>query len=592
MTRLPFTNKELIFLCLLLCVYSFIAFLNLGSPKSPRTGWKPAAQSESFIIDLGGKQDVKYISCFGGISGEGRYDLEYSQDGTNWMKDRALIPSLFAWKRTEYDFSAAFIRLTVEIPGSTLYEAGIWGEENNMYRLLRVKNIIPVKISPLSEGSPANLFDEQAAVPFTPSFYNSMYFDEIYTARTAYEYLHGMEPFEWTHPPLGKLIIAGGIFLSGMGPFGWRVMGALFGIGMLIILYLLARGLFNSRKYAFFALILFAADFLHFTESRIGTVDTFAVFFIILMYYFMYCFYSGDLFKNGLKKAACPLLLSGLFFGLGISVKWISFYAGAGLAVIFFAAVFRSFQEYRSCAARKINAGKNIPDGDAETLKASVRRYPGEILKLAGIAALSFIVIPASVYVLSYLPTPFARGPGLDQILGNQLNMLRYHTSLNATHPYASKWWTWPLMLKPVWYYSGHEYFPAVTVSTIAAMGNPAVWWPGILAVIACLIAGIKTRDKKAFFILTGFFAQYLPWILVQRLTWIYHFYAAVPFMVLCAVYIMRHITEKKTWTRFLIYGWLAAAAALFIIFYPVISGMPAGRDYVQLLKWLPEWPF
>ena len=66
-----------------------------------------------------------------------------------------------------------------------------------------------------------------------------MYFDEIYHARTAYEFLHGLPTYENTHPPLGKILISVGIAIFGMNPFGWRIMGTLFGIAMLPFLYLL-----------------------------------------------------------------------------------------------------------------------------------------------------------------------------------------------------------------------------------------------------------------------------------------------------------------------------------------------------------------
>ena len=48
-------------------------------------------------------------------------------------------------------------------------------------------------------------------------------FDEIYHARTAYEHILGMKPYENSHPPLGKLFISLGILAFGMNPFGWRI---------------------------------------------------------------------------------------------------------------------------------------------------------------------------------------------------------------------------------------------------------------------------------------------------------------------------------------------------------------------------------
>lgn len=86
-------------------------------------------------------------------------------------------------------------------------------------------------------GNAWQLTDEQNTVPLYPSYMNSTYFDEIYHARTAYEHILGLEPYENTHPTLGKLIISVGIRIFGMNPFGWRFMGTLFGVLMLPALY-------------------------------------------------------------------------------------------------------------------------------------------------------------------------------------------------------------------------------------------------------------------------------------------------------------------------------------------------------------------
>ena len=52
------------------------------------------------------------------------------------------------------------------------------------------------------------MFDENDTFPADGiSFRNSTYFDEIYHARTAYEFLHGLPTYETTHPPLGKVIL-------------------------------------------------------------------------------------------------------------------------------------------------------------------------------------------------------------------------------------------------------------------------------------------------------------------------------------------------------------------------------------------------
>ena len=57
-------------------------------------------------------------------------------------------------------------------------------------------------------ASADTLCDEADTVPAASTYYNSTYFDEIYHARTAYEHLRGVYPYEVSHPPLGKEILS------------------------------------------------------------------------------------------------------------------------------------------------------------------------------------------------------------------------------------------------------------------------------------------------------------------------------------------------------------------------------------------------
>ena len=70
---------------------------------------------------------------------------------------------------------------------------------------------------------------------------SKMYFDEVYFARSAENYVNHMIPNERTHPPLGKLIQATGVAVFGETPFGWRIMGVVFATLMIPLMYLLGR---------------------------------------------------------------------------------------------------------------------------------------------------------------------------------------------------------------------------------------------------------------------------------------------------------------------------------------------------------------
>ena len=125
-------------------------------------------------------------------------------------------------------------------------------------------------------------------------FLNSSYFDEIYHASTAWEHLHGIWPYEISHPPLGKEILSLGILLFGMTPFGWRFSGTLVGILMLPAMYRFLKRLFGTGRVPVLGTALLASGFLHYVQTRIATVDSYAVFFILLMYDAMYAWLSSN----------------------------------------------------------------------------------------------------------------------------------------------------------------------------------------------------------------------------------------------------------------------------------------------------------
>ena len=152
--------------------------------------------------------------------------------------------------------------------------------------------------------------------PLYATYENSAYFDEIYHARTAYEHILNLEPYENTHPPLGKYLISLGIRLFGMNPFGWRCVGTFFGVLMLPALYYLIKKLLGSTWLCALGTLLFAFDFMHFTQTRIATIDTYAVFFLLLMYGAMAAFLRRDLLRDSWKQLLPPLLLCGVFTGL------------------------------------------------------------------------------------------------------------------------------------------------------------------------------------------------------------------------------------------------------------------------------------
>ena len=73
------------------------------------------------------------------------------------------------------------------------------------------------------------------------------YFDEVYHAKTALQYLRGEPPTEWVHPPTAKLLIAVGVALFGYAPWAWRLAPALAGTLLAPVFFLLARRVLATR---------------------------------------------------------------------------------------------------------------------------------------------------------------------------------------------------------------------------------------------------------------------------------------------------------------------------------------------------------
>ncbi|OCT10632.1 hypothetical protein A8709_22580 [Paenibacillus pectinilyticus] len=616
-----FSKKDVLYLGALVVVYTIIALFHLGGHKDPTTFWKPTNAGETVIADLGGPHQITRINSFAGV-GEGAYSYWFSKDGEQWqdaMPVKSDHTKVFTWNTVEANKEARYVKIVIDTQEGAalhLHEIGIFGDGGTTP--LPIIGVKEQDVNSADEGKTANLFDEPSVVPYTPTYMNGTYFDEIYHARTAYEHLHKIEPYESTHPPLGKIFISLGIYIFGLNPFGWRIIGTLFGVGMIPIMYVFAKRMFGRSEYALIAAFLFTFDFMHFAQTRISTIDVYGVFFIMLMFYFMYRYTTLSFFREKLWTTLIPLGVSGLFFGIGAASKWIVIYGGAGLALLLLISLWERFREYQF--ARRLlredrqevletEAGAEaVVEDSVEENAENERLSVAETAQLQRVqklfvrntlltllwCVLTFVIIPAGVYTLSYIPFMMVPGPGhgLKDVVTYQKHMYDYHKNLVATHPFSSPWWEWPMMIRPIWYYQA-KLMPTGMLSSIVSFGNPLVWWPGFIAVLLAFYTAITRKDKMLRMLLIAYCSQYLPWILVPRLTFIYHYFAMVPFLVLILTYYIKDYLEKgPVHKRRWVYGYLVAVFVLFVLFYPILSGMIIPAKYSFFLRWMPGWNF
>lgn len=550
-------------IAVLTAVYAVAAFTGLGSARDPQRFCTLEA-GESATLALDGVHSIGTVWYYTGLY-TGEYTLAYSDDGITYTAAGTMpqgYADLFKWLHPQPAGTAPATAAYVRVTASAHLELGELALLDAQGERIAVREIT-------GPASAAALCDEADTVPASSTYCNSSYFDEIYHARTAYEHLRGVYPYEVSHPPLGKVILSLGIALFGMTPFGWRCMGALFGVAMLPLMWDLLRRMFRDDRVALCGAALLAFDFMHLTQTRIATIDSFATLFILLMYLFLYRYFTEGRLRH---LAAC-----GVTFGIGAATKWTCLYAGAGLGVLWALHwVFQGVQAHR--------------DGDG-------RRYVRRLISNIGFCLVFFVLVPGMIYYASYYPYGAARGlHGAGMyftreyaaiVLENQRFMFTYHAGLVATHPYSSRWWQWLLDLRPILYYLSYG---DGTVSTIGAFVNPLLCWGGLLALPVLVYHAVR-RDRTALFILVGYLAQVLPWVFISRLTFEYHYFAATLFLVLALGYVFDRLRQRGYFG--IVYAFTAASGALFALFYPVLTGVTVSRSYAwNVLKWLPDWPF
>ena len=616
--RLHMKRADWAIMLALTVIYGVVGFWGLGDTKAPQGGYTSTAADEYVVIDLGERHENFHIYYYGGVS-QTAFSVAESDDGVNYKAPvdcKYLIGDCYKWQAVRqpvYDdhgtvtdvtsgmlpFNGRYLRITFEGAASALWEVAAVDENGNVIPPVSAEAFGGVE-GRMSDA--ASLIDEQDTVPAVPSYMNSMYFDEIYHARTGYEHAHGQSTYETTYPPLGKVFMGICIKLMGMTPFAWRFAGALCGVLMVPAMYLLAKTLLGSAIWSSLCTLLLSADCMHFTQTRIATIDSFPVLFMMLMFLFMARWMKMSFYHQRLRDTFVPLALSGVNMGLAIASKWIGCYGAVGLAVLFFA---RFYQLWR----QSVYAKKHENEDPAFARAAALFRDRG--IKTILACFVFFVFVPIAIYVASYIPylAPYGgfkwNAATFRRLWDAQTLMLDYHANLVAEHFFASPWYEWPLIVKPMWYYQGEFEAPGM-ISTILSFGNPAVWWTGLGGILFALcysvyrnalpalgaLAGREDEDDRAMpIICVAFLSGYLPWVLVSRLTFIYHYFASVPWIIIATALGLKYLSRHHKKLAYVLAAVLAVAAvALFVAFYPLASGIEVPRAWFDAVAWFDGW--
>lgn len=528
-------NKKDIFIVIsIMIIYGIITFINLGDLNGINTYHNSKSKS-SIKLNIDNK-DVYKIKYYTGYN-DAKFNINLkNQNDELIILDEIKSRGIFTWNEIILDhLNTKEIELEFE-EESTLGEIALYDSNN---KLVKYKTNIK------------EINDEEKIIPKEISYMNTTYFDEVYFARTAYEYVYNLKIYEWTHPPLGKIIEAIPIYITHkLSPFNYRLMSNISGILIVGVMYIMGAIFFKKRKYAILTSIIMSLDTLHFVHTRMGTLDPHLVLFILLANMFMLLFTKTDKFKY--------LLFSGIFFALSISIKWTGMYGGIALAIIYFFHIIKT---------RTINI-KHIEKG-----------------------FLYFVLIPIVIYISTFLifSNNYIKTTNINKVIEQNVVMYNYHSKLDTEHFFSSKWYTWPISYKPVWLHE--QKYDDNTKETISNVGNIILWIGGIIGLIYIMYKSIKKKDEKCIYLIATILSLWLPYSFISRIMFLYHYYPVIPFILLALMHLLKDINENKK-IKFIVPIFVAASILFFVIYYPVTSGIRTNVEYIEKLKLLKSWYF
>lgn len=445
------------------------------------------------------------------------------------------------------------------------------------------------------------------------------------------------------HPMIGKWMIAVGLRLFGAdNGAGWRFSAAVVGTLSVLLLARLATRLFRSPLLGATAGLLLAVDGVHLTESRTALLDVFLMFWVLLGFALVLrdrewsrarlAHLTAVRLARGHARSLGVgprlgvrwwLVAAGVALGLAAGVKWSGIYAVAVLGVLVYV--------WDTTARRAVG-------GRAWFASGVVRGGVPAFLALVPTAALTYVAGWWSWFAspgaykrqwaadLRAAGDPVPRGwlpDPLNSWWEYHLSMWTFHNNLDSEHAYEAHPAGWVLQLRPTSFYWPKPAPPPEAcgadrcVEAITSVGNPVVWWLAAVALVVLVHLAVRTRDWRAWAVLAGYAAMYLPWFAYAHRT-IFTFYsvAFVPFVVLCLTYVLgwamglvrapaaragtstdadadadadaARVPTRRGWALYATVVGLAVVVAVF--FWPVWTGATVSYDFWRLHMWLPSW--
>ena len=428
------------------------------------------------------------------------------------------------------------------------------------------------------------------------------------------------------HPPLGKIMMAIGQWTFGLTSFGWRLSAAVVGTLAILMLARIVRRMTRSTLLGCVAGLLLALDGLELVLSRTAILDIFLMFWVLAAFGFLVI--DRDRTVARMTAAGGAAAVSGDMTGPGLGIRWLRVAAGLclGAAVatkwngLWFLVAFAGLALAWDLGARRAARFANWQLGG---LRHDAKWLP-----------LWFLAAPFALYVASWSGW-FATGNGYDRMWavqnGNhtpvwsaidswfQYNhwMLQFGLGLSSFQSYKSNPVGWMVLARPISFYWCST--PKCGVATgqaseVLAIGTPAIWWGGTLALAVCLfwwLSGLigdlvfhrvpPRRDWRAGAALLGVAVGWLPWIWYawhdNRTEFYYYAVSFEPFMIIAITLCLglmigptRAAPGRRSLGAIGAGGYLIVALINLTYLYPVLTAAIIPFSAWKSRMWFDRW--
>ena len=418
------------------------------------------------------------------------------------------------------------------------------------------------------------------AYPGTP---HELVFDEVNYGKHVNGYLTGEHTFSG-HPPLAiELITLSAKLLGYNGSEAFRSIGdpfpnamrlrflpAVVGSLIPVAAYALAVVLGAAPLAAFLAGILLVFDNALLVQSRFFLPDVFIVLFGLAG---LICFAVAQ------KKQYAQgwLAGAGICFALAVSVKW----SAGGFMLVPIAVLLWKF-------ARAVWR-KRTQEADAFFRRAAIWFAVVPLLVYAAVNMIHVMLSTRPGTGDPFVSRAFYQESVFTRML--ELHNAMYHTLLlqTATHPYTSRYYTWPFMLRSVYYWA-KSYGPN-QMARIYLLGNPLVWWGSTLCLPLALFYWKPKQPGIKSLLFGSYVAIMFPFLFVQRATYLYHYLPAlVPAVLIAVLWLfqsLESVRDRKVWWALLL---VTAAGLVFFYFAPLTYGWPLNNTQYFHRMLFPTW--